>query len=160
MPQYPVPTTNSIVVGTPSGILYMEFEHGDGTAILPGDVIQFNNPPNDCTVKAGVADSEEIIGVADIHVASITMRGSSRTDAYAEGDQVLCFRGTTICMLRIASSEQIQCGEFVQSAGSGEVKAYVCGTDNDCQRLAQALETTAQDTTTFQWGMFALERFG
>ena len=162
MPQYPVPTTNSIVVGTPSGILYMEFEHGDGTAILPGDVIQFNNPPADCTVKAGAADSEEIIGVADIWAASQTTppRGSDRVTAYAEGDQVLCFRGTVMCMLRIASSEEIQCGEFVQSAGSGEVKAYVCGTDNDCQRIAQAMETTAQDTTSFQWGMFALERFG
>jgi len=87
MPQYPVPTTNSIVVGTASGILYMEFEHGDGTAILPGDVIQFNNPPADCTVKAGVADSEEIIGVADISAASATSppRGSDRVTAYAEG---------------------------------------------------------------------------
>ncbi|GAG75236.1 unnamed protein product, partial [marine sediment metagenome] len=34
------------------------------------------------------------------------------------------------------------------------------GTDNDCQRVAQALETTAQDTESYQWGMFALERFG
>lgn len=160
MPQYPVPTTHSIVVGTPSGILYMEFEHGSGTAILPGDLIQFTNPPNDCTVKAGAADSEEIIGVADIHVASTTLRGSDRTTAYAAGDQVLCFRGSVICMLRIATSEQIQCGEFVQAAASGEVKAYVCGTDNDCQRVAQALETTAQDTTAFQWAQFALERFG
>ena len=162
MPQYPVPTTNSIVVGTASGILYMEFEHGSGTAILPGDVVQFNNPPADCTVKAGVADSEEIIGVADISAASATSppRGSDRVTAYATGDQVLLFRGSVICMLRIATSEEIQCGEFVQSAGDGEVKAYVCGTDNDCQRIAQALETTAQDTTAFQWGMFALERFG
>ena len=160
MPQYPVPTTNSIVVGTPSGILYMEFEHGDGTAILPGDLVQFNNPPNDCTIKAGANDSEEIIGVADIHYASTTGRGADRATAYQEGDQVLCFRGSVTCMLRIATSEQIQCGEFVQAAASGEVKAYVCGTDNDCQRVAQALETTAQDTTTFQWAMFALERFG
>ena len=147
-------------MGTPSGILYMEFKHGDGTAILPGDVVQFNNPPADCTVKAGVADSEEIIGVAEIHTASVTLRGGKRTLAYAEGDQVVIFRGSVTCMLRIAASQEIQCGEFVQSAGSGEVKAYQCGTDNDCQRVAQALETVAQDTTTFQWGMFALERFG
>jgi hypothetical protein len=160
MPQYPVPTTHSIIVGTDSGVLYMEFEQGDGTAILPGDLVQFNNPPNDCTVKAGAADSEEIIGVAEIHISSPTLRGADRVTAYQEGDPVLVFRGSTICMLRIASSEQIQCGEFVQAAASGEVKAYVCGTDNDCQRVAQALETTAQDTTTFQWGQFALERFG
>ena len=163
MPQYPVAPAHSIVVGTPSGILYMEFLQGveiGGNLILPGDLVQFTNPPADCTVKAGVVDSEEIIGVADIHVASVTMRGSDRVTAYALGDSVLIFRGSVICMLRIATSEDIQCGEFVQAAASGEVKAYVCGTDNDCQRVAQALETTAADTTTFQWGMFALERFG
>ena len=63
-------------------------------------------------------------------------------------------------MFRIATSEDIQCGEFVQPAASGEVKAYLCVTDNDCQRIAQALETTSVSTTSFQWGMFALERFG
>lgn len=162
MTQYPVPSTNSIVVGTPSGILYMEFEHGSGAAILPGALVQFNAPGGDCTIKAGAADSEEIIGVADIWAASQATppAGSARGVTYATGQQVLCFRGSVTCMLMIASSEQIQCGEFVQSAGSGEVKAYVCGTDNDCQRVAQALETTAQDTVNFQWGMFALERFG
>lgn len=160
MSEWPVPSSHSIVVGTPSGILYMEPRAAVASAILPGDVIQFNNPPADCTVKEGAADSAEIIGVADIHVANINMGGSARAKVYAAGDTVVAFRGTVMCMLRIATSQEIQCGEFVQSAGSGEVKAYVCGTDNDCQRLAQAMETVAQDTTAFQWGMFALERFG
>ena len=163
MTQYPVPTTRSIVVG---GVpLYMEFEQGAETGdalILPGDLVEFTNPPNDCSVKAGQADSETIIGVAKISPvgAVATPRGGTRTEAYAESDPISIVRGPLTVMLRIATSEEIQCGEFVQPAASGEVKAYECGTDNDCQRIAQALETTAQDTTTFQWGMFALERFG
>ena len=160
MTQYPVPTTHSILVG---GVpLFMEFEQGDGTAILPGDLVQFNSPGADCSVKAGAADSEEIIGVANIHpVGTATPpRGSARTVDYEEGDTIEVIRGSLTVMLRIEASQEIQCGEFVQAAASGQVKAYVCGTDNDCQRVAQALETTAQDTESFQWGMFALERFG
>lgn len=160
MGQWPTPTTNSIVVaGLP---LYMEFEHGDGTAILPGDLVEFNSPPTDCTVKAGQDNSESIIGVADISPESATTppRGGSRTVAYAEGDQVKIVRGPLLVMLRIATGQDIQCGEFVQPAASGEVKAYICVTDNDCQRIAQAMETTEVSTTSFQWGLFALERFG
>lgn len=160
MTQYPVPTTHSILVG---GVpLFMEFEQGDGTAIQPGDLVQFNNPPGDCTVKAATADSAQVIGVANIHPvgAATPPRGGDRTTAYQEGDTVEVMRGSLTVMLRIASSEEIQCGEFVQPDTSGQVKAYQCGTDNDCQRIAQSLETISQDTTTFQWGMFALERFG
>ena len=163
MTQYPVPTTFSILVG---GLpLFMEFEQGTETGaalILPGDLVEFTNPSADCTVKAGQADSSSVIGVANIHpVGTATPpRGGDRITAYAAGDTVEVIRGSLTVMLRIATSEQIQCGEMVQPAAGGEVKAYVCGTDNDCQRVAQALESTDQDTTQFQWGMFALERFG
>ncbi len=161
--QWPVPTTHSIVVaGLP---LYMEFEQGTETgtaAILPGDLVEFTSPGADCTVKAGQADSETIIGVADISPQSATTppRGGDRTTAYAAGDQVKIVRGPLLVMLRIATSQDIACGEFVQPAASGEVKAYICVTDNDCQRIAQAMETTSISTTTFQWALFALERFG
>ncbi len=160
MTQYPVPSTHSIVVG---GLpLYMEFEQGAGTAILPGDVVEFTTPPNDCTVKAAAVDTTFAIGIADISPQSATTppRGGDRTTAYALGDQVKVIRGPCTVMLRIATSEDIQCGEFVQPAASGEVMAYICVTDNDCQRIAQALETNTADTLAFQWGMFALERFG
>jgi len=163
MTQYPVPTTASILVG---GLpLFMEFEQGAevGTAlILPGDLVEFTNPSADCSVKAGQADSSSIIGVANIHpVGTATPpRGGDRITAYAAGDTVEVIRGPITVMLRVATSEQIQCGEMVQPAASGEVKAYVCGTDTDCQRIAQALESLTQDTTAFQWGMFALERLG
>lgn len=157
MTQYPMRATNMIITGGMP--LWMSFEAA--SEIFPGDLVQFNNPgAGDCTIKAGVVDSEEIVAVADISVQSTTLRGGSRTKAYAAGDQVRCFRGPVTCMLRLATSEQIQCGEFVQPAASGEVKAYVCVTDNDCQRIAQSLETLAQNTLTFQWLHVALERFG
>jgi len=161
MGQYPVPTTHSIVVG--GSPLYLEFEAATNSAILPGDLVQFNSPgTGDCTIKEGAADSTEVIGVANISPQSATTppRGGDRTTAYAAGDQVEVVRGPLTVMLRVATSEEIQCGEFVQPAASGEVKAYVCVTDNDCQRIAQSLEYLTQNTTSFQWGMFALERFG
>jgi len=159
MPQYPVPTTHSIIVG---GLpLYLEFEAA--SEILPGDLVQFNSPAaGDCTIKAGANNSQEIVGVAAISPQSATTppRGGERAEAYIAEDQVKVVRGPLTIMLRVAASEEIQCGEFVQPAASGEVKAYVCGTDNDCQRIAQSLETLTQNTLSFQWGMFALERFG
>lgn len=160
MPQFPVAPNHSVVVGTPSGIAYMEWEAATDSAILPGDLVQFNAPPADCTIKEGAADSAEIIGVADVHMASTTGRGGDISTAYAAGDFVLVLRKAFTVMLRIAASEEIQCGEFVQPAASGEVKAYECGTDNDCQRIAQSLQTVTQDTENFQWGVFALERLG
>ena len=163
MTQYPLPTTHSIIVG---GLpLYMEIEQGAETGddlILPGDLVRFTDAPLDCSVKAGTADSNAIIGVAKISPvgAVATPRGGTRTEAYQEGDQISIVRGPLTIMLRIAASQDIQCGEMVQPAASGEVKAFICGTDQSCQRIAQALETITVDTTSFQWGMFALERFG
>jgi len=164
MPQYPVPSAHSIVVGTPSGIMYMEFLQGAEVfpaTILPGDLVEFTTPGTDCTVKAAQAGTNYVIGVADVHVGNVNMGGSDRTHAYAEGDPVLVFRGTATCMLRLAMGQAgIGCGEFLMPAASGEVTLYTCGSDDDCERIAQALETVAHDTDNFQWVMCALERFG
>lgn len=163
MTQYPVKATHGILCG---GVpLFLEFEQGTevGAAlILAGDLVEFTNPPNDCSVKAAQNESDFVIGVANIHpVGAVTPpRGGNRTTAYQAGDMIEIIRGPCTVMLRIATLENIQCGEFVQPAASGEVKAYVCGTDHDCERIAQALETNTVDTDSFQWGFFALERFG
>lgn len=162
MTQYPVAPSHSVVVGGLPlylGDLEQGAEVGDAL-ILPGDLVEYTNPPNDCTIKAAQADSTTVVGVADVHTGNISGGGGDITSAYAAGNPVVVVRGPLTIMLRIAASEEIQCGEFVQPAASGEVKAYICGTDNDCQRIAQALETTTQDTTSFQWGVFALERLG
>ena len=159
MTQFPVPSTWSILVG---GLpRFLEFEQGaevGAALILPGDLVRFTNAPADCSVMAGTADSQAIIGVANIHPVGFATppRGGDRLTAYARYDTVEIINGPITVMLRIEASQDIQCGEFVQPAASGQVKAYICGTDNDCQRIAQALETTAADTTTFQWAMFQL----
>ena len=159
MTQYPIKATHAILCG---GLpRFLEFEQGaelTTALILPGDLVEFTNPPNDCSVKAGQADSEAIIGVANIHpVGAVTPpRGGDRLTAYAAGDSIEIINGPITVMLRIATSEDIQCGEMVQPAASGEVKAYVCGTDEVCQLIAQALETNTADTTAFQWGFFQL----
>jgi len=159
MTEYPVKATHAILCG---GLpRFLEFNQGAEVTtalILAGDLVEFTNPPNDCSVKAGQADSTTILGVANIHpVGAVTPpRGGNRTTAYALGDSVEIINGPITVMLRIATSEDIQCGEFVQPGASGEVKAYVCGTDNDCQRIAQALETNTANTTAFQWGFFQL----
>lgn len=163
MTQYPIPATHAILVG---GVpLFLEFEQGaeiGGALILPGDLVEFTSPPGDCTVKAGQNESDFIIGVANIHpVGAVTPpRGSNRITNYVAGDTIEIMRGPLVVMLRVLTGEQIQCGEYVQPAASGEVKAFVCGTDTDCERIAQSLESLTQDTQAFQWGMFALERFG
>lgn len=87
MTQYPVPATNKILVG---GVpLHMEFEAATASAILPGDLVQFNIPATDCNIKEGAADSEEIIGVADITPTpgATPPRGGNRVTAFAAGDQ-------------------------------------------------------------------------
>ena len=160
MTTYPVPSTHSVVVG---GLpLYLQIKAATSSGILPGDLVEFNTPGTDCNVKEAGADTTLCIGVADISPQSATTppRGGDKTTAYAAGDDVLIVRGPLTVMLRIATASDIACGDYVQPAASGEVKEYYCVTDNDCQRIAQSLETVSVSTTTFQWGMFALERFG
>jgi hypothetical protein len=161
MTQFPVRSNNSVVVGGYGSLRWLEYEQGAEVTtalILAGDLVEFTAPSADCTVKAAQADSTTVLGVARIHPqgTDTPVRGSDRITAYEEGDMIEIVSGPITVMLRVASSEDIQCGEFVQPAASGEVKAYICGTDNDCQRIAQALESLTQDTEAFQWGMFQL----
>src|SRR4030042_175752 len=122
MTQYPIRATHAILCG---GLpRFLEFEQGTELTtalILPGDLVEFTLPPNDCTVKAGQNESDAIIGVANIHPASPTTppRGGTRTAAFAAGDMVEIINGPITVMLRVYTSEQIQCGEFVQPAASG-----------------------------------------
>jgi len=146
MGQWPVASSQSILVaGVP---LEMEFEAaGD---IYPGDLVEFDT--SDCPrIKAATADSNGVIGVADISMGSYTGRGAKRTVNYEAGDQVKVISGDILVMLRLAASNAITCGDHLQPAESGEVKPFVCGTDNDCQLVAQALESKAEDTTQMQW---------
>ena len=109
MTQWPVPTTHSILVG---GLpLFYEPEAATGSAILPGDLVQFNNPPNDCTVKEGQADSTTVFCVANIHPVGTSdpPRGGDRTTAFSAGDQIEGISGPITVMLMIAASAISSC---------------------------------------------------
>ena len=161
MTQFPIPSDHAILVG---GLpRFLEFEQGAETGaalIMPGDLVEFTAPGADCSVRAGQADSTIILGVANIHPVGTDTppRGSTRSSdgTYEAGDTIEIINGPITVMLRIVAGADIICGDMVQPAAGGEVDEYVCGTDNACQMIAQALETTAADTTTFQWGMFQL----
>jgi len=144
--QWPVAPAQAIV---DAGVaLEMELEaNGD---IYPGDVVEFDTA--ECPrIVAGSDDTDGIIGVADISMGSYTGRGAKRDVCYEEGDQVKLVSGDMLVMLRLANSVAITCGDHLQPAPSGEVKKYVCGTDNVCQLLAQAFESKASVTVGFQW---------
>jgi len=147
-----MPAWDSVVMGNSildaGVVLEMEFEAAG--EIFPGDVVEFDT--SDCPkIKAGQDNAIGIIGVADISMGSPTGRGAQKTVAYAAGDQVKVISGPIIVWLRLVTSGNITCGDHVQSAGSGEVKEYVCGTDEACQLLAQSLQTVAVVTQAFQW---------
>jgi len=126
MTQYPITATHAILVG---GVpLFMEWEAAAASAILAGDVVQFNAPPADCTIKEAVVDSAEAIGIANIHPVAgsgTPPRGGNRTTAFAAGDMVEVLRGDLVVMLRVAHTNAIQCGEMVQPAASGYVMAFI-----------------------------------
>lgn len=132
-----------------SGVsLEMEFEAA--SEIYPGDVVEFDTSA--CPkIKAGQDDATKIIGVADVSMGSSSGRGAQKTVAYAAGDQVKVISGPIIVWLRLKASADITCGDHLQSGGSGEVKEYLCATDEACQLLAQSLETKSVNTQVFQW---------
>jgi hypothetical protein len=144
-PQWPNKPDNSILVaGVP---LEMEYE-AYGT-IFPGDLVEFETTT--CKVKAAQADSNVVLGIADLAMASITQRGASRANAYIAGDQVKVISGPIIVIGRLVASADITCGDNLQAAPSGEIKEFVCGTDNACQLIGQSIETLAVDTENYQF---------
>ena len=116
-------------------------EYEASAEIFPGDLVEFTNADVlDKTIKAGTNNSNAIIGVADISVDNINLRGGKRTSAYAAGDVVKVIKGVINVMLRLAAAEDIDRGEMLMPAASGEVKAYNCSTENSCTLVAQSLE--------------------
>lgn len=152
MTVWPLASTHSILVGGEPHI--EEFEASE--EIFPGDLVEFTNASAaDKTIKPAVVDSAAVIGVADISVDNIGLRGGKRASAYAQYDVVKVIKGTINVMLRLAGSQDIDRGEMLQPAASGEVKAYECGTDNACQLIAQSLE----DVITYTDASWVLVEF-
>ncbi len=138
MPVWPVASANSIFVGG-SGIVIEEFEASE--AIYPGDLVEFTNADAlDKTIKPAVVNSSAVLGVADISIDNKDLRGGKRTLPYAALDVVKVIKGPINAMLRLAGGEDIDRGEMLMPAASGEVKAYNCATETSCTLIAQSLE--------------------
>lgn len=138
MPVWPVASTHSIFVGG-SGIVIEEFEASE--EIYPGNLVEFTNADvYDKTIKPAVVNSNAVIGVADISVDNKALRGGKRASAYAAEDVVKVIKGPINVMLRLKGAEDIDRGEMLMPAASGEVKAYNCATENPCTLVGQSLE--------------------
>jgi hypothetical protein len=137
-----------LVAGLP---LFMEYE-ADGT-IYPGMVVEFT--ATDGHVKAADTKADNIVGVADIAMATQDGNGSRRkadcdpntTDAtenpYVAGDQVKVISGPIIVMLILEPVNDIVPGDKVQVGDTdGMVTEYSCTiTGNPCALVGEALET-------------------
>jgi len=161
MPQWPVPSNNSILVaGVP---LEMEFEaYGD---IWPGMGVEYTGA-NSYTVRACNTLGANLIGIADKSVADITGRGSWRKDVadaqgittndhYVTGDElkVISNAGGIIVMLLLAPLNQtIDEGDKLQCYGTvaGTFTVLPCGltTTDPCSLVAEAMESVTTTTLT------------
>jgi len=159
MPQWPVPSNNSILV---SGVpLEHEFEAFE-SSIYPGMGVNIHTTNK---WEAEMCDAgDNVTCIVDISMASLTGRGSWRKDSihghgtttplpYNDGDQMKCISGPITVMLLLAASQTIDEGEKLQCVGSGAFGAYACNATADpCALVAEALEavtTTAGEVSTY-----------
>lgn len=156
MPQWPVPSANSILVaGIP---LEMEFE-ASGT-IWPGMGVEYTGA-NSYTVQACSALGDNIIGIADKSQASLTGRGAWRKDVatdqgktafhYTTGDELKVISGPVIAMLLLAPLNQtIDEGDKLQCYADGAFTVLPCGltTTDPCALVAEAMESVTTTTLT------------
>ncbi len=159
MPQWPVPSNNSILV---SGIPHeFEFEAFEDT-IYPGMGVNIHTTNK---WEAEMCDSgDNVTCIVDVSVASVTGRGSWRADSvhgigdsvplpYLDGDQMKCISGPISVMLLLAVSQTIDEGAKLQCVGGGKFGAYNCGSTADpCALVAEALE--AVTTTSLQTAVY------
>lgn len=151
MPQnYVMPAKSILVNGVP---LMHEWEAAPGSAILPGDVIEFNTAycsDGEQKIMESPANSEYFLGVA------ICEPWGDRTTVHSAGDQVRVYSGSIVVVLRLAAGNAVTCGDNLKTAASGEVQELDCeaGTDdvdsNACLRLGRVLNTYAS-LTVFQF---------
>ena len=151
MPQnYVLPANGILINGVP---LRHEWTAAPGSAILPGDIVEFNTgycADGEAKIMECAANSEFALGVAICHPLR------TRTEAYDAGDDVRVLSGTIVFAGRLAAGNTITCGENLKPATSGELTELDCeaGTtdpaENACLRVAQALNSYSS-LTVFQW---------
>lgn len=153
MPQWPVPSSNSILV---SGVpLEHEYEASEGS-IWPGMGVTINTTNK---WEADLCDDgDNVKCIVDISMASLTGRGSWRYDSVHghgtttplplnDGDQFKCISGSITVMLLLAGSQTIDEGDKLQCVGEGKFGAHQCLTDSHCALVAMAMEAVTTLTT-------------
>ena len=147
---YVVPANSILVHGVP---LNEEFIAAPGSAILPGDVVEFDVSycaDGEAKIVESPANSENTIGIA------IPSHEGDVDDVYAVNDPVRVINGDVIVRLRLAANNAITCGDNLKTAASGEVQELDCeaGTDdpdeNACLLVARARVSMAS-ATVVQW---------
>ena len=147
---YVAPANGILVHGVP---LNEEFIAAPGSAILPGDLVEFDTgycADGEAKIKEAAANSEHVLGVAE------QSHEGDRDDVYTVADPVRVINGDIIVLLRLAANNAITCGDNLKSAASGEVQELDCeaGTgdpdENACLLVARARESKAS-ATVVQW---------
>lgn len=159
MPQWPVPAENAIRVG---GLpLFHEYE-ADAT-IYPGMlVILVAGSQGHCTPCT--PDDCNVVGVADLAMASQTGRGSWRHDhatygygkddakPYTTGDQVKVISGDIFVELIVCPLQNIAIGDKLSCCATGYVHDYDCSTTADpCAIVAEAMETVVTGVAEYKY---------
>ena len=151
MPQNYVAPANAILVhGKP---LDEEFEAAPGSAILPGDLVEFNTSycaDGLAKIMECAVDSQNALGFAE------QSHEDDRDDVFIAGEAVRVLNGDIIVSARLAAGNAITCGENLKPAASGELAELDCemaATDsshNACLLVARSRESLAS-ATVVQW---------
>ena len=151
---YVMPANAILIHGKP---LDEEFEAAPGSAILPGDLVEFNTAycaDGLAKIKECAALSENALGFAE------QAYNGDKDDVYTitdgVGQAVRVMNGDIILAARLAAGNAITCGDNLKPAASGELQELDCeaGTDdpddNACLLVARARESVAS-ATVVQW---------
>lgn len=147
-----MPAQTILIHGVP---LWEEFTAAPGSAILPGDVVEFNRSycaDGLAKIQECAANSELFLGVAEVSHEE----DHDEDDAFAAGEQVRVMNGDIIVRLRLNANQAITCGDLLKPAASGEVTILDCegGThdpdENPCLKCAQARQSKGS-ATVVQW---------
>lgn len=150
MPQNYVMPANAILIhGKP---LDEEFEAAPGSAILPGDLVEFNTAycaDGLAKIKECATLSEHALGFAE------QAYDGDKDDVYAAGEAVRVMNGDIIVAARLAAGNAITCGDNLKPAASGELQELDCEEildveNNACLLVARARMSLAS-ATVVQW---------
>lgn len=145
-----MPANAILIHGKP---LDEEFEAAPESAILPGDLVEFDTAycaDGEAKIKECAALSEHALGFAE------QSHDEDKDHAFEAGEAVRVMNGDIILAARLAAGNTITCGDNLKPAASGELQELDCGPElwdadeNACLLVARARESKAS-ATVVQW---------